>query len=90
MKLYLYINVYIFFEVKFIPIYSQKKKKKFIPKCEFLNPITGMHSFFIIIFSFCLSYFSLTSKTLIKTSHVHFNSIHNIKLLCSFILFYNN
>ena len=80
MKLYLYIYIYIYlyilFEVKFIPI------------CECLNPMTGMHSFFIIIFSFCLSYFSLTSKKLIKTSHILFNSIHNIKLLHSFILFY--
>ena len=74
-----YIYIYILFEVKFIPI------------CKCLNPMTGMHSFFfIIIFSFYLSYFSLTSKNLIKTSHIHFNPIHNIKLLYSFILFYNN
>ena len=65
MKLYLYINIYIYiyiyivFEVKFILI------------CECLNPMTGVHSFFIIIFSFCLSYFSLTPKKLIKTSHIH-------------------
>ena len=76
--IYIYIYIYLFFEVKFIPI------------CECLNPMTGMHSFFIIIFSFCLSYFSLTSKNLIKTSHILFNSIHSILLLYSFILFYNN
>ena len=76
---YIYIYIYILFEVKFIPI------------CKCLNPMTGMHSFFfIIIFSFYLSYFSLTSKNLIKTSHIHFNPIHNIKLLYSIILFYNN
>ena len=69
--------MYIIFEVKFIPI------------CECLNPMIGMHSFFIIIFSFCLSYFSLTSKKLIKASHIRFNPIHNIKLLYSFILFLN-
>ena len=80
MKLFLYIYIYIYtypFEVKFIPIR------------ECLNPMTGMYSFFNIIFSFCLTYFSLTSKKLIKTSHICFNPIHNIKLLYSFILFYN-
>ena len=90
---------------------------------------TGMHSFFIIIFSYYLSYFSLTSKRINKNfSHKYLNSwiphyklidrltqfiilnfcthllsswihleidrqinpIHNIKLLYSSIIFYNN